>query len=85
MPFADPWLTLAACGSIHALYASPISLLAWIGEKFIDWTDQTPSLDTILDAVTLWYLTDTFPYSIYMYRAPGSHILSCCRPSLMVS
>ncbi|KAI9711725.1 MAG: hypothetical protein M1820_001869 [Bogoriella megaspora] len=51
-----------------ALSASPIALLCWIGEKFIEWTDVTPPLHTILEAVTLYYLTDTFPRSIYTYR-----------------
>lgn len=77
--------SLTGLRSIHALYASPIAMLAWIGEKckwnrepffasaddrdaVIQWTDQTPDLDKILDCVTLWWLTDTFPYSLYMYR-----------------
>lgn len=34
----------------------------------IEWTDETPSTDAILDIVTAWWLTDTFPYSIYRYR-----------------
>ncbi|KAI9690120.1 MAG: hypothetical protein M1822_009081 [Bathelium mastoideum] len=51
-----------------ALSSSPLALLCWIGEKFIEWTDETPPLHTILEAVTLYYLTDTFPRSIYTYR-----------------
>ncbi|KAK5193470.1 hypothetical protein LTR92_006839 [Exophiala xenobiotica] len=31
------------------LASSPLALLAWIGEKFIQWSDETPSLDDILD------------------------------------
>lgn len=50
------------------LSSSPLALLAWIGEKFLDWTDEDPPLDTILKAVTLYWLTDTFPRSIYPYR-----------------
>jgi hypothetical protein len=34
----------------------------------LDWTDTTPSLDQILDSVTLYWLTDTFPRAIYPYR-----------------
>jgi microsomal epoxide hydrolase len=30
------------------LSSSPLALLAWIGEKFLDWTNTTPSLDQIL-------------------------------------
>jgi len=50
------------------LASNPLSLLAWIGEKFLDWTDEDPSLDTILTAVTLYWVTETFPRSIYPYR-----------------
>jgi hypothetical protein len=39
-----------------------------IGEKFLDWTDTDPPLDTILEAVTLYWVTETFPRSIYPYR-----------------
>ena len=53
-----------------SLASSPIALLAWIGEKFLHWTDSetTPSLQTILESVTLYWLTQTFPRSIYPYR-----------------
>jgi microsomal epoxide hydrolase len=50
------------------LSSSPLALLAWVGEKFLDWTDTTPSLDQILEAVTLYWLTNTFPRAIYPYR-----------------
>jgi microsomal epoxide hydrolase len=53
----------------HALSASPVALLAWIGEKYIEWSDQRPSTEDILDIVSLWWLTQTFPTSIYPYRA----------------
>ncbi|KAL2356293.1 Alpha/Beta hydrolase protein [Cryomyces antarcticus] len=44
------------------------SPLAMIGEKFRDWSDTTPSLDQILEAVTFYWLTETFPRAIYPYR-----------------
>jgi len=50
------------------LGSNPLALLAWIGEKFILWSDETPSLDIILESVTLYWLTETFPTSIYPYR-----------------
>ncbi|KAF2091834.1 alpha/beta-hydrolase [Saccharata proteae CBS 121410] len=57
------------------LSSSPIALLAWIGEKFLDWTDTDPSLDTILESVSLYWLTDTFPKAIYTYReVPANHV-----------
>ncbi|KIW49581.1 hypothetical protein PV05_11249 [Exophiala xenobiotica] len=51
-----------------ALSSSPLALLAWIGEKYLKWTDKTPSLDEILASVTLYWLTETFPRAIYPYR-----------------
>ncbi|KAJ5619978.1 hypothetical protein N7510_003962 [Penicillium lagena] len=50
------------------LATNPLSLLAWIGEKFLDWTDDNPPLDEILASVTLYWLTETFSRSIYPYR-----------------
>jgi hypothetical protein len=45
-----------------------------IGEKFISWSDDTPPLDTILADVTLYWLTRTFPTSLYHYRnSRGPH------------
>lgn len=41
---------------------------ARIGEKFLDWTDKDPALDTILQSVTLYWLTDTISRSFYPYR-----------------
>ncbi|KAK5994496.1 Putative epoxide hydrolase [Cladobotryum mycophilum] len=51
-----------------ALSSSPLALLAWIGEKFLDWTDLDPPLDTILESVTLYWLTDCFSTSLWPYR-----------------
>ncbi|KAE9369905.1 alpha/beta-hydrolase [Stipitochalara longipes BDJ] len=51
------------------LGSSPVALLAWIGEKFLVWSDEDPDLDKILESVTLYWLTETFPTSIYPYRA----------------
>ncbi|PMD42060.1 alpha/beta-hydrolase [Hyaloscypha variabilis F] len=59
------------------LGSSPVALLAWIGEKFLVWSDEDPDLDKILESVTLYWLTETFPTSIYPYRArfiPGFNI-----------
>jgi microsomal epoxide hydrolase len=51
-----------------ALASNPLALLAWIGEKFLEWTDEDPSLDTILEAISLYWFTETFPRCIYPYR-----------------
>ncbi|KAF2190478.1 epoxide hydrolase 1 [Zopfia rhizophila CBS 207.26] len=52
----------------HALASSPVSLLAWIGEKFLEWTDQDLPLDTVLGDITLYWLCESFATSIYTYR-----------------
>jgi pimeloyl-ACP methyl ester carboxylesterase len=49
----------------YSLVDSPVGLLAWILDKFADWTDtedspfETISRDRILDNVTLYWLTRT--------------------------
>lgn len=65
------------------LSSNPVALLAWIAEKFATWTDTTTAAavaatggpttpdnitTTILTFVTIYWLTDTFPRSIYPYR-----------------
>ncbi|KAK5080421.1 hypothetical protein LTR70_008853 [Exophiala xenobiotica] len=50
------------------LSSSPLALLAWIGEKFQVWTDTDPTLDEILDSVTLYWFTESFPRAIFPYR-----------------
>ncbi|KZL81548.1 epoxide hydrolase [Colletotrichum incanum] len=55
-----------------AIASSPLSLLAWLGEKFRDWTDSPLPLATILANVTLYWLTDTYPRCIYSNRFPPS-------------
>jgi hypothetical protein len=39
-----------------------------IGEKYLEWTDETPPLKDILASVSLYWLTDTCPRAIYPYR-----------------
>lgn len=39
-----------------------------IGEKMIDWSDETPSIETILGNVSLYWFTGCYPSSIYPYR-----------------
>ncbi|SCV71972.1 BQ2448_4666 [Microbotryum intermedium] len=47
--------------------SSPTALLAWLGEKLLEWTEQDPDLDHLLEIVTTWWLLGTFPKSIYAY------------------
>ncbi|KAJ6619460.1 Alpha/Beta hydrolase protein [Mycena sp. CBHHK59/15] len=51
-----------------AIASSPLALLAWIGEKFMDWTDEVPPMSTILEAVSLYWYTDTIARSFHPYR-----------------
>jgi hypothetical protein len=39
-----------------------------IGEKFLEWVDDAISPEAILESVTLYWLTETFPRAIYPYR-----------------
>ncbi|KAJ9638492.1 hypothetical protein H2204_004262 [Knufia peltigerae] len=48
--------------------SNPLALLCWIGEKFLDWTDDEPSLETILESVTLYWVTRCASTSVWAYR-----------------
>jgi pimeloyl-ACP methyl ester carboxylesterase len=57
----------------YSLVDSPVGLLAWILDKFAEWTDtedspfETISRDSILDNVTLYWLTRTGASSARIY------------------
>ncbi|KAL3463727.1 Alpha/Beta hydrolase protein [Aspergillus heterothallicus] len=50
-----------------AISSSPLALIAWIGEKHLEWSDpRSPiPLDTILGMATLYWFTSTFPRALY--------------------
>ncbi|KAL4903751.1 hypothetical protein BDW74DRAFT_155375 [Aspergillus multicolor] len=57
-----------------ALHDNPVGQLAWIGEKFLNWSDpdagQAPSVLThneILRSISLYYLTGSFASSVLTY------------------
>ncbi|GAD96563.1 hypothetical protein PVAR5_5221 [Paecilomyces variotii No. 5] len=52
----------------HVLSTSPVALLAWIGEKFLQWVDEPLPPEFIMESVTLYWLTETYARSIYTYR-----------------
>ncbi|ETN42813.1 uncharacterized protein HMPREF1541_01971 [Cyphellophora europaea CBS 101466] len=54
------------------LSSNPLATLAWIGEKFLDWTDEDPSINTILESVTLYWLTRCPSTNLWSYRHPLS-------------
>ncbi|CAH0031886.1 unnamed protein product [Clonostachys rhizophaga] len=47
--------------------SNPIALLAWIGEKMLDWTEEDPDLDHILTNVSLYWFTNCFAHCIHIY------------------
>ncbi|MBM7167609.1 alpha/beta fold hydrolase [Streptomyces sp. G44] len=57
----------------YSLVDSPVGLLAWILDKFAEWTDtgdspfETISMDSVLDNVTLYWLTRTGASSARIY------------------
>ena len=57
----------------YSLVDSPVGLLAWILDKFAEWTDtedtpfETISRDSVLDNVTLYWLTRTGASSARIY------------------
>ncbi|KAH8901943.1 alpha/beta-hydrolase [Coniochaeta sp. PMI_546] len=52
-----------------ALSSSPLALLAWTAEKFIDDSDEPLPLAVVLRMVSLYWFTDSLPRSLYPYRA----------------
>ncbi|KAG9080422.1 hypothetical protein FS749_008010 [Ceratobasidium sp. UAMH 11750] len=57
-----------------ALYDNPIGQLAWLGEKYLEWSDpaygvppSTMTNNTILTAVSIYYLTRTFETATNTY------------------
>jgi microsomal epoxide hydrolase len=50
------------------LGSNPLALLAWIGEKFLAWSDVNPELDVILESVTLYWFTESGGRALYPYR-----------------
>lgn len=52
----------------HVISSSPLAVLAWIGEKLLEWNDEPPALDAILTNISLYWFTESFPRSIYTYR-----------------
>jgi microsomal epoxide hydrolase len=54
-----------------------------VGEKFRDWTDEDPSLDVVLETVTMWWILGSYPKAIYAYaevRLPP-RLVAPARPS----
>ncbi|KAL1795018.1 hypothetical protein ACET3X_006834 [Alternaria dauci] len=52
----------------NVLASNPLALLAWIGEKFLEWSDEDPSLDEILTNISLYWFTESIARGLYPYR-----------------
>ncbi|KAH8658586.1 Alpha/Beta hydrolase protein [Ilyonectria robusta] len=48
--------------------SNPLALLAWVGEKFLEWPEEDISIDEVLANVSLYWFTDCFPRCSYTYR-----------------
>jgi microsomal epoxide hydrolase len=57
-----------------ALSASPLALLAWVGEKFLDWTDDDLPIEKVLEDISLYWFTNCIATSLYPYR----HVSRLC-------
>ncbi|KAF5004988.1 hypothetical protein FDECE_8513 [Fusarium decemcellulare] len=53
-----------------AIGSSPVALLSWIGEKFLQWSDPEtrPSLELILTNVSFYWFSKCYSTSIWPYR-----------------
>lgn len=53
----------------YAIGASPLSLLAYVGEKMLAWSDpKHVDLNDILATVAIYYLTESFHTSVMIYQ-----------------
>lgn len=51
------------------LSASPLALLAWVGEKLLEWADTPIPMQTILRMISLYWFTASAARNVYPYRA----------------
>ncbi|KAI0141902.1 Alpha/Beta hydrolase protein [Xylariaceae sp. FL1272] len=58
-----------------AISSNPLALLAWVGEKLLEWTDprQQFSMETILNWITFYWFTNTLPRGLYHATIAMSH------------
>ncbi|KAK3360630.1 Alpha/Beta hydrolase protein [Lasiosphaeria hispida] len=58
------------------LSTSPVAMLTWMGEKFVEWSDNRDplTLDTILSLVSFYWLTNSFGRAMWSYRSLTSII-----------
>lgn len=92
-PFGEPGCfacLVSFCSSVHGLlwlFTTPTSWKAYrriirVGEKFLDWPDEPLPLNDILESVSLYWLTESFPRCIYHYREVCRSLFLGVAPSL---
>ncbi|NUT50418.1 MAG: epoxide hydrolase [Saccharothrix sp.] len=66
----------------YALTDSPVGLLAWIAEKFAEWTDPASKIDVdrVLTTVSLYWFTATAGSSARLARESGIAAGVCAAP-----
>ncbi|KAK0658023.1 Alpha/Beta hydrolase protein [Cercophora newfieldiana] len=81
LKYADEWGTTGkAYASEHATRPStislvvntnPLAMLAWIGEKLIEWSDYrvSPSIEKIITHASFYWYTGSFGRSMWAYRS----------------
>lgn len=64
--------------------ASPLALLAWIGEKYLEWSHTPIPLETILRLTSMYWFTSTMARGVYPYRdlfrSNGNNPISKTKP-----
>ncbi|KAI1872909.1 uncharacterized protein JN550_003783 [Neoarthrinium moseri] len=58
------------------LSSNPLAMLAWIGEKYLEWADhrQPLSLETILAMISFYWFTKSYSKSVWPYRELGNSV-----------
>jgi hypothetical protein len=65
-----------------ALSTNPLAMLAWVGEKFVEWSDNRYPipLNTVLSMASFYWFTNSFGRGMWAYSLAGGPL-----PSLVTS
>ncbi|RMZ67442.1 epoxide hydrolase [Pyrenophora seminiperda CCB06] len=64
--------------TMNATYDGCVGMHCQTGEKFLEWSDEDPSLDAILTNASLYWFTESFTRSLHPYRT----LFSGARPEI---
>lgn len=62
------WLVASNSSPFNCRLLTPLTMNFRIGEKFLEWSDENPSLDEILTDVSIYWFTNSISTSFYPYR-----------------